>query len=268
MRPRILQFAGFTLDLDRLCLLGPSGPAVLRPKSFEVLRHLVEHAGRVVAKEEVMNAVWPNATVTDESLTRCVSDARRALGDGQQRIIKTVPRRGYLVDVPISPGPVATSSIVPAAKTNAASLLTSQASEAATKTGDGRSNIHAGERKQVTVLCANCKATLEAIAERDPEEALTIFEDVLGLMTEAVSRYEGTINLTTANGVVALFGMPRAQEDHAIRACLAALRIQQAMRRYAETHSTTAGAVSVQIGLNLTLVGSKELPKDGEQVGS
>src|SRR5690349_10500288 len=106
MRPRILQFAGFTLDLDRLCLLGPSGPAVLRPKSFEVLRHLVEHAGRVVAKEEVMNAVWPNATVTDESLTRCVSDARRALGDGQQRIIKTVPRRGYLVDVPISPGPV------------------------------------------------------------------------------------------------------------------------------------------------------------------
>jgi hypothetical protein len=83
-------------------------------------------------------------------------------------------------------------------------LLTPQASEAATKIGDGRSNIHAGGRKQITVLCANCKATFEAIAECDPEEALTIFEDVLGLMTEAIGRYEGTINLTTASGVVAL----------------------------------------------------------------
>jgi DNA-binding winged helix-turn-helix (wHTH) protein len=235
MAPRILQFAGFTLDLDRLCLLGPSGPAELRPKSFEVLRYLVEHPGRVVAKEEVMNAVWPDTTVTDESLTRCVSEARRALGDGRQQIIKTVPRRGYLVDVPISPGPLAPASIAAAIKTDAAGMDARQENDARAKTGGDLDSNSEGERKQVTVLCASCRATLEAAAARDPEEALTIFEDVLGLITEAVDRYEGTINLTTADGVVAVFEMPRALEDHAIRACHAAVRLQASVTRYAAT---------------------------------
>jgi adenylate cyclase len=102
MAPRSLQFSSFTLDLDRLRLRGPDGEAVLRPKSFEVLRYLVEHSGRVVGKEEVIKAVWPNVTVTDESLTRCISDVRHALGDARQQIIKTVPRRGYLLDLQIS----------------------------------------------------------------------------------------------------------------------------------------------------------------------
>ena len=97
-----LQFEGFTLDLDRLCLHGRSGLVDLRRKNFEVLRYLVEHAGRVVAKEEMMNAVWPNVTVSDQSLTQCISEIRHALGDEGQRIIKTVPRRGYMMDVTIS----------------------------------------------------------------------------------------------------------------------------------------------------------------------
>ena len=101
-----LQFEGFTLDLDRLRLQGPFGPVKLRRKSFEVLRYLVEHAGRVVTKEEMINAVWPNVTVGDESLTQCISEARRGLGDGNQRIIKTIPRRGYLMDVTISVGDI------------------------------------------------------------------------------------------------------------------------------------------------------------------
>jgi adenylate cyclase len=106
MTRRSLQFASFTLDVDRLCLRGPSGQVDLRPKSFEVLRYLVERAGRVVSKEEVFKAVWPDVTVTDESLTRCISEVRRALGDEGQRIIKTVPKRGYLLDVPIAAGDV------------------------------------------------------------------------------------------------------------------------------------------------------------------
>jgi adenylate cyclase len=102
MTRKSLRFEPFTLDLERLCLHGPSGRADLRPKSFEVLRYLVENAGRVMTKEEVLNAVWPEVTVSDESLTQCIRDVRRAMGDDGQRIIKTVPRRGYLVDVPIS----------------------------------------------------------------------------------------------------------------------------------------------------------------------
>ena len=102
MKRRSIRFKSFALDLERLSLQAPSGQVELRPKSFEVLRYLAEHAGRVVTKDEVIKAVWPDVTVTDELLTRCISDVRHALGDEHQRIIKTVPRRGYLFDVPVS----------------------------------------------------------------------------------------------------------------------------------------------------------------------
>jgi adenylate cyclase len=95
-----LQFQSFTLDLQRLSLRGPAGEVDLRPKSFEVLRYLAEHAGRVIPKDEVIKAVWPNVTVTDESLTRCISEVRRAIGDEAQQIVKTISRRGYLFDSP------------------------------------------------------------------------------------------------------------------------------------------------------------------------
>jgi adenylate cyclase len=74
----------------------------VRRKSFDVLRYLVEHPGRVVSKEELIRAVWPDVTVGDESLTQCISEVRRALDDEGQRIVRTVPRRGYLIGVPIS----------------------------------------------------------------------------------------------------------------------------------------------------------------------
>jgi adenylate cyclase len=67
----------------------------LRPKTFEVLRYLLQSGGRLVTKEEMMKAVWPGVIVTDESLAQCVSEVRRAIGDQAQAIIKTVPRRGY-----------------------------------------------------------------------------------------------------------------------------------------------------------------------------
>jgi DNA-binding winged helix-turn-helix (wHTH) protein/tetratricopeptide (TPR) repeat protein len=105
-----LQFSSFTLDLDRLSLFGPSGRASLRPKSFDVLRYLVEHPRRVVTKDELIKAVWPNVIVTDESLTRCMSDVRHALGDASQQVIKTVPKRGYLLDLEVSVLDVATGA--------------------------------------------------------------------------------------------------------------------------------------------------------------
>src|SRR5262249_12878092 len=84
-----------TLDL-RCGVLRRGDRAIdLRPKSFEVLRYLVENAGRLVSKDELIEAVWPSVNVTDGSLARCVSDVRQALDDGEQRFIKTVPRRGY-----------------------------------------------------------------------------------------------------------------------------------------------------------------------------
>jgi adenylate cyclase len=98
----LLRFGSFTLDLERLTLNGPAGPANLRRKSFDVLRYLAERAGRVVTKEELIKAIWPDVTVGDESLTKCISEVRQAIGDEGQSVIKTVPRRGYLFDAPIA----------------------------------------------------------------------------------------------------------------------------------------------------------------------
>jgi class 3 adenylate cyclase/tetratricopeptide (TPR) repeat protein len=108
-----------------------------------------------------------------------------------------------------------------------------------------------GERKQVTVLFADLKGSTELLADRDPEEARAILDPVLERMMEAVHRYEGTVNQVMGDGIMALFGAPLAHEDHAVRACYAALRMQEAMRRYAtETRRTHGIEVQIRIGLN------------------
>src|SRR6478736_1724246 len=92
------RFADFTLDLGRHGLLGPDGTEIpLRPKSFALLRLLVENPGRVVDREAIMAAVWPDVVVTDESITQCIRDIRRALSDDAQSLLRTIPRRGYLL---------------------------------------------------------------------------------------------------------------------------------------------------------------------------
>src|SRR5262245_65313720 len=90
-----------------------------------------------------------------------------------------------------------------------------------------------GERKQVTILFADLKGSMELLADRDPEEARNILDPVLERMMEAVHRYEGTVNQVMGDGIMALFGAPLAHEDHAVRACYAALRMQELVKRYA-----------------------------------
>jgi class 3 adenylate cyclase/tetratricopeptide (TPR) repeat protein len=108
-----------------------------------------------------------------------------------------------------------------------------------------------GERKQVTVLFADLKGSMELLADRDPEEARELLDPVLERMMEAVHRYEGTVNQVMGDGIMALFGAPIAQEDHAPRACFAALRMQEAVGRYAEELRRTHGVdVQIRVGLN------------------
>ncbi|MGE0714327.1 MAG: winged helix-turn-helix domain-containing protein [Alphaproteobacteria bacterium] len=101
---KVFRFGKFVLDLRRGHLRASDHEVELRPKSFEVLRYLVENAGRLVPKDEIIEAVWPNVTVTDESLTRCISDIRLALQDADQRVIRTMTRRGYVFEAPVSIG--------------------------------------------------------------------------------------------------------------------------------------------------------------------
>ncbi|MBI3918339.1 MAG: AAA family ATPase [Betaproteobacteria bacterium] len=115
---------------------------------------------------------------------------------------------------------------------------------------DSRSALE-GERKQVTVLFADLKGSLELIADRDPDEARKILDPVLERMMEAVHHYEGTVNEVRGDGIMALFGAPLAHEDHAVRGCYAALRMQQAVRRYTEEVRRAYGVeVQIRVGLN------------------
>src|SRR5262245_18853591 len=104
-----------------------------------------------------------------------------------------------------------------------------------------------GEREQVTVLFADLKGSMELIADRDAEEAQKILDPVLQLMMDAVHDFEGTVNQVMGDGIMAIFGAPLADEDHAIRACYAALRLQQSLRDFAERR---AQPVQVRVGLN------------------
>jgi len=108
-----------------------------------------------------------------------------------------------------------------------------------------------GERKQVTVLFADLKGSMELLADRDPEEARKILDPVLERMMEAVHRYEGTVNQVMGDGIMALFGAPLAHEDHAIRACYAALRMQESVASHAEeVFRAHAVPIQIRVGLN------------------
>ena len=109
----------------------------------------------------------------------------------------------------------------------------------------------AGERKQVTVLFADLKGSLELMADRDPEDARALLDAVLERMMDAVHRFEGTVNQVMGDGIMALFGAPLAHEDHAVRACYAALRMHRTVGDYAEELRRRHGVdVQIRVGLN------------------
>ena len=108
-----------------------------------------------------------------------------------------------------------------------------------------------GERKQVTVLFADIKGSMELLADRDPEDAQKLLDPVLERMIEAVHYYEGTVSRVMGDGIFALFGAPLAHEDHAVRACFAALRMQESVARYAAEVERAHGIpVAIRVGLN------------------
>ena len=120
-----------------------------------------------------------------------------------------------------------------------------------------------GERKQVTVLFADLKGSMELLADRDPEEARRILDPVLERMMEAVHRYEGTVNQVMGDGIMALFGAPLAHEDHAVRACYAALGMQESVKRYAEDLRRVGGiSIQIRVGLNSGEVVVREVGSD------
>lgn len=111
LSPLTYQFGEFTLDVSRGSVTKAGEEIKLRPKVYDTLKYLVENPGRLIGKQELMQAVWPDAFVTDDSLVQCTVELRRALDDQDQQLLKTIPRRGYLFNVEVvrqaKPGDVA-----------------------------------------------------------------------------------------------------------------------------------------------------------------
>ena len=108
-----------------------------------------------------------------------------------------------------------------------------------------------GERKQVTVLFADIRGSTTLVEGLDPEEAQKIIDPVLQIMMDAVHRYEGTVNQVAGDGIMALFGAPLAHEDHALRACYAALAMQEEMRRYRQRlGQSEESGLQIGVGMN------------------
>lgn len=118
MQGKKLHFEGYVLDIDGGCLRRADTELPLRPKTFDVLVHLAENSQRLVSKEELFAAVWPDLAITDDVLVQSISELRKVFGADGTRLIKTVPRRGYRLDVQMTPqGPdvlvAATSELPP-----------------------------------------------------------------------------------------------------------------------------------------------------------
>jgi DNA-binding winged helix-turn-helix (wHTH) protein len=263
-------FDNFRLDLAHACLWRDAESVTLSPKVFDLLHYFVTHPDRLVTKDELLDTVWSQTAVSEAVLRVAISALRKVLGDLAQtpQFIATVPRRGYrflapviMVDLHetdrIGP-PLQPAELTPPHQETAAmipNVLTSQDKADACPyivcpPLQSRAVLD-GERKQVTVLYAIVTNALELSRGLDSEAAQRLLDPVLHHMLEAVQRYAGTVNQVMGDGIMALFGVPMTYEDHAARACYAALAMQSALRAYADdVHRVHGLVMQICIGLH------------------
>src|SRR3954471_7486829 len=102
-RGRVLRFAGFELDSERAELRRSDGETVkLRPKALEMLRLFAANAGRVLSKQQLMEAAWPNVHVGEDSLFQCIREIRASLGDDKREMVRVISGRGYLFEAEVT----------------------------------------------------------------------------------------------------------------------------------------------------------------------
>jgi DNA-binding winged helix-turn-helix (wHTH) protein/class 3 adenylate cyclase len=275
----VLCFGNFILDTKRGCLRNAvAGEIPLRPKSYDVLRFFVQNAGRMLTKARVLDAVWPNVHITEDSLVQCVRDVRRALGDQSGTVLRTVARRGYILDIEVRQEPrdkavVQVARPVSRIEKDSPGLLCDVGTPGAGDENDASvalrmEGLPNAERRQVTIMqCALGGAALSA-AHQDPEDLLrllgTFHEGCVALATQE----GGTVAKLLPDGALVFFGYPRADEHQAERAIRAALAIVNDSRLIA-TGTSHAPHVRVGIATGVVVVGgflgaSGELAAVGE----
>ena len=275
MAPQWL-FESFRLDPVNACLWRGTAVVPMQPKVFDLLHYLVTHPHRLVRKDELLEAVWPATAVSDAVIRMAVGALRQALDDSAQmpRCIATVPRRGYRFIAAVTPvEPPTPLTPRPEVPLGLGRPLTPQSARVPLvltppilgEPSPLAPTAPASERKQVTVLCADITDAMARIRTLDPEAAQHLLDPILQRMIDAVHHYEGTVNQMLGDGLMALFGAPVAQEDHALRACYAALAMQAALRACAgEVHRAHGLTVQVRVGLNAGEVVVRPRRHDGQ----
>jgi class 3 adenylate cyclase/tetratricopeptide (TPR) repeat protein len=204
---KIFCFHEYTLDLRRGCLCRADREIELRPKSFALLRYLVENAGRLASKDELIGTIWGDVAVTDVSLARCVSDVRLALQDHAQQIIKTVPRRGYLFAVPVSEA--ANDSLPRGQAPNEAQF-----------------KRYSGESRQLTVMACELDGLGTLAARCELEDLREATRRCHRHCAEIIEQHHGYVARYSGGSLLAFFGYPEAREQDAENAVHAALALQ------------------------------------------
>jgi DNA-binding winged helix-turn-helix (wHTH) protein/tetratricopeptide (TPR) repeat protein len=256
------HFAGHVLDLRRGNLSRDGREIVLRPKSFALLRYLVEHAGRLVSRDELFETLWPNVIVSENSLTRCVAEIRRALADDAETILKTVPKRGYVLAAPVSSPPAeAIADTRPDEALSDRVIAAAPPAGAAERLDATRATGRPNEIKLVTMLHARLADAPLLVAGLGPEAALARIERPIAAMMGVIRQFDGLVLKALADGVLAVFGAPLARENHAVLACRAALDL---VDRIAQLDDA---AVRVRVGLHSGRVVVGMAPRDASSAG-
>ena len=262
-------FGEYTLDTQLYELRRAGERIPLGPQVFNVLVYLVQHHLRVVPKQELFERLWPGQFVSDDALERCIRVVRRALGDTRSApsYIQTIRGRGYrfLAPVAVRP-PEAPAEAGPGAPPTPV-LPVPQAGDGPERglppvpLPGGADTRHPppcapeGEHKPVTVLCCELAEAKALVMRMGPEAMHRLMQAVFALAQEVVQRYEGTIVQFEGDGFRALFGAAVAQEDHARRAILAAVVLQQHLNERLSTAGLPPGqAPAVGIGLHTGVV--------------
>jgi DNA-binding winged helix-turn-helix (wHTH) protein len=231
-------FGNYVLDTQCQELHCAGEPRKLRRKVFQVLAYLLAHRDRVVPKQELLEHLWPDQFVGDETLKSCLKTLRKALGERGRtsHFVRTLHGQGYRFvapveerfDAPPGPAPPATPPSPDLPEANPPSLPTAAASPAAAAPP---LHLPAGERRQVTVLCSTLAHTT-TLADRLGLEAFQhLVQTFRTLAQDCVQRYEGTVQPLGEEGFLGLFGVPVAQEEHAWRAVRAHWTCRSGCRR-------------------------------------
>jgi class 3 adenylate cyclase/DNA-binding winged helix-turn-helix (wHTH) protein/tetratricopeptide (TPR) repeat protein len=252
------SFADFRLDPTNACLWRGVQAVALTPKVFDVLHYLVTHADRLVTKDALLEAVWPETAVSDGVVRMAIGTLRQALGDTARapRYIATVQGRGYRFIAPVTcttlevAAPALAAPVSPLAPSPPHPLVP-QEEPAVWRYPD----VMTGERKRVTVLFCDLVDSTPLAERLGPEVMHRLLNRFFDLALHEVRRYEGTINQFLGDGFMALFGAPMAHEDHVRRALLAALGLQHRLREHRAAFEAEYGVgLRTRMGLNTGLV--------------